>query len=266
MSKRILIACPVRDREFVLSHYLDHIYKVDYKKSIIDLYFIINNSKDNSLQLLKNFQKSHKDEYNSITIETHNDPKIPQDDRSKVIRDNYIYDHLSTLRNMILKKCVELDCDYVLSCDCDILVQPDILNRLLSHNKPIVASLIYNGYLHRPQGCDINYNPIENAWRFPNILKKLSDGTYQHIANYKVKNWKQNPEGTLLEVDFTGAVSIISKDACKVMEYAWNVLGEDLPACQTAQANGFKLYCDVSCYSQHIMSKELLQVYLEGKL
>lgn len=265
MNKRILIGFPVSNREWVLPYFLKHIENIDYDKKLIDIYCIVNNSKDASLQLMQDFKNKYKDEYNSIQIEIYNNSKYPKDERTTIIREQ-IYHFLSELRNKIISKCVTLNCDYLLSVDTDILVPNDILNRLLSHNKDYVAGLIYNGYLFTPRHESFDYNPILNAYKFPNILKLNSQNTYTHVVNYRVKNPNLNEKDTLLEVDFTGAVFLATQDVCKVAKFSWNVQGEDEPFCRTAREAGFKLYCDLSLYSQHMMSKQILDLYINENL
>ena len=66
-------------------------YKLDYDKKLIDIYWIVNNSNDNSLQLLHDFKNKYNKEYNSINIEIYNNSDIPAETRSTQIREKYIY-------------------------------------------------------------------------------------------------------------------------------------------------------------------------------
>jgi hypothetical protein len=50
------------------------------------------------------------------------------------------------------------------------------------------------------------------------------------------------------------------------MEYKEHKLGEDLHASLTAIKAGYTLYCDVSLFSVHCMSEEILNLYLNGEL
>lgn len=247
LDKRILISAPACNRGWILPYYLRNLYNLSYPKEKISLYWIVNNCNDNTFQILSEFEHAHRNEYEKIKIDVFNNEKIPEDNRSEQIRKQFIYEWLSTLRNRILDKCVEWDCDYLISCDTDILMRKDCIEKLLSHDKDVCAGLIANGYLFNPS----------NPFAFPNILKRLENGHYKHIYNSYVKN----KEG-LREVDFTGAVIAISKEVCKVSRYAPDLTyGEDLPWSKSVQSTGYKLYCDCSCYCQHVMSKELLEEF-----
>lgn len=259
MSNKILISCPISNRAFILPYYLQSILKLDYNKKLIDIYWIINNSKDNSLSLLSQFKEKYKNEYNSINIEIYNNKKLPKDERIDVIREKYIYNWLSELRNKILDKCVKLSCDYLLSSDSDILLKPCTLKRLIENNKDICSCLIYNGYL---------FDGIDKAYKHTNMLKKNIYNQYVHITNYKTKFPFKNPKGTLVDLDFSGASMLIKKKVCqnKNIRFGYHKQGEDEVFFRTAINNGFKAYGDISLYQNHIMSPECLDLYLNGKL
>ena len=253
MDKKILISCPVSNRAWVLPYYLRNLYNLDYNKKLIDIYWIVNNSKDNSLELLNAFKEEYENEYNSITIEIYNSKRKFVDDRITEIRREYTYNWLAELRNKMLKKAVKIDVDFLFSSDSDILFTKDTLLRLVEHNEDVVASLIYNGYLY---GDKLGF-------KYPNILRELEKPrTYEHISNYRIKNPQENIKGLLIPVDFTGAIFLIKKDVCANAKFGANLdYGEDEPFCYSARQAGYKLWCDISLYNQHIMSIDLLDEF-----
>jgi hypothetical protein len=256
MEKKVLISCPISNREWILPYYLNHVYNIEYNKKLIDIYWLVNNSKDNSLQFLKDFQKKYEHEYNSITIEIYNKKDMPRDERTTYVRETFTYNWLSELRNKILKKCVKLNCDYLFSCDSDILFPSNVLTKLLSQNKDVIASLIYNGY---------EYASVNEAYKYPNILNK-ANGTYLHVCNYYVKNPHECKEDKVIEIDATGAIILISKRVCEKTNYSFHKLGEDIHWSKSVQDEGFKLYCMLNCFSYHIMSERILDLYKNNKL
>jgi len=274
MDKKILIACPVRDRAWILPHYLEHIYNIDYPKHLISMYFIINNSSDNSYKILEDFKLKHMSEYVNIEIDRMYKPNLPIDARVKDIRDGFTYHWLCELRNKILNKCVEMKYDYLLSCDTDILVPSNIINGLIIDSKTICASLIYNGYKFSPIRMNIyntklpnnTYDSISLAYKYPNILKLNENDKYEHIVNYAVKNPNICDKNKIIDVDGTGAVSLIPFNACKETRYLYDVQGEDMSWSRICKLLGYRLCCKPSIYSQHIMSESLLQDYLNGQL
>lgn len=59
-------------------------------------------------------------------------------------RDRQMYGRLACLRNILAEVALGTDCDALLSVDSDIIVMPDLLERLLATNKAWVAPLVRN--------------------------------------------------------------------------------------------------------------------------
>lgn len=260
MEKTITIAAPIRDREWVLPCYLNHIFNLNYPKEKITLLWIVNESLDNSSNILKQFKFQHINLYNNIHILEKPIIGLDNDSRfinnNKFVRIDQIYKHLANLRNEICDFAIT---DYLFSVDSDILlIDKDIIFKLLSHDKKIVSSIIWNGYefsdkpymysnaIHTKDW--INIAPF-NKINVKNILRK------DHISN-------------LQEVDITGACYLLHKDVYnnKNIRYKEHMHGEDLMFCKNAKEQGYKLYVDVSIYSQHIMNKMCLESWKENKL
>jgi hypothetical protein len=196
-------------------------------------------------------------EYASVQIDFMHKHKLPDDARVLHIRNNYIYQWLSDLRNNLLFMCVKLKCDYLFSCDTDILVPSNVISDLILDEKSICASLIYNGYLFTPKGANSSYDTIMMAYKYPNILNIIKDTNYEHVVNYHVKNPNLCDKDKLINIDATGAALIIPHDVCRDTRYKWDKQGEDIAWSRDCQAKGYKLYCKPSVYSQHIMSEPL---------
>ncbi|OME55384.1 hypothetical protein BSK59_12960 [Paenibacillus odorifer] len=251
--KNILIACPVRNREWILPAYLEHLHSLKYPKKNLSILWVINQSDDNSEQILKKFQREYSHEYRKITIKIFNGSKIvPNDKRIRATRNRYIYNHLAELRNYILSQVGNND--FIFSSDSDILLKPDTLTQLINSDKDIISSIIFNGYKFDK----------ENAWRYPNILKQLSDGKIEHIANSYVKKSPISKISKLLQVDVTGASVLLSKYAATKIKYGYHIQGEDVAFCLEAKKKGFDIWCDIGLFNQHIMDKEMLVDYKKG--
>ncbi|MGR6760430.1 glycosyltransferase [Paenibacillus sp. T2-29] len=243
----VTIAAPIRNRAWILPLYLECIKNIEYPKNRTELLFVLNDSQDESLNLLTEFKKNHL-EYKNIRIEKYS-RNVPEDKRDLNTRNNYIYTHLSKLRNYITSK---VKTDYLMFIDTDILVQPDIINNLLKHNKDIVSGLIWNGYI----------STSDKPYTYPNIMRINSNGFYEHIANNYVKNAPFLSSPILMEVDLTGAVIMLSRKVYKSVKYGFHPQGEDAYFCKMAQDKGFELFCDLSVFSNHIMSPEYLREFL----
>jgi cellulose synthase/poly-beta-1,6-N-acetylglucosamine synthase-like glycosyltransferase len=270
------IIFPVRNRAWILSTFLEHIYEIDYPKDKITIIAMLNDSTDNSDLILYDFQKKYKDEYVDIIIKQKNlkiDNNYGLEDGTRgektFIKEEKtffqidlnsnsawnVYRNLAKLRNLLLYLT---NSDYAFSIDSDIMVKPNILNDLLKHKKDIISSLICNGYMFSK----------EDRYFFKNIMEEVKGAKYCHI----------NPIGLrgLIEVDYTGAVYLISKKAAKSGAKYYDIsevldgreahYGEDAGFCWDLKHKyGFQLWCDTNCKSTHCMSKEWLDKYLDGK-
>jgi glycosyltransferase involved in cell wall biosynthesis len=234
----ITIGCPVRDRSLYLPHYLNCIKNQDYPLEKVTLLFIENDSQDSTLSILNNFKNENSSIFHRIKILNYNQ-NTPSDKRNTIIREQYTYSALSKLRNYWL---AQIKTDFAISCDSDIMMPPDTVKKLVSHNLDYVAGLIVNGYIIKP----------ENPYLFTNILNK-NKLTYKHISDY--------PENSLIEVDFSGAVMCLSKKACKLGIFNWHKQGEDAIFCESLKQQGIKLYCDTGCKCTHLMTDELLEKF-----
>lgn len=248
-NSKILLGCPIRDREWIIPNYLESIYSLDYPKELISLCWIVNQSCDQSEKLLRDFKRQHQNEYRSIEVINYfGNRKIPTDTRINNTRLDYTYHHLADVRNLLLENIG--DNEYLFSVDSDVLVNPNCLKRLLSHQKPIISSLIYNGYLVSP----------EAPWKYTNCMKYHVDGKIGHITNWFIKNAPTLKENKLIQVDVTGAVYLISRDVIDAgVRYAYDIQGEDIPFCLSASEKGFSLWCDLQAYSNHIMDKKMIK-------
>ncbi|MCP1185091.1 ANP1/MMN9/VAN1 family protein [Paenibacillus sp. 1781tsa1] len=246
--KTITIAAPVRNREWILPQYLLKIFEINYPKSLIDLHFVVNDSLDRTFELLTEFKKGNKGLYNNIRIDVINNG-TPEDEREFTVRNKHIYKHLSNLKNYIMTKTRT---DKLIFIDTDILVESDVITKLLKHGKKIISALIYNGYLTNK----------EKPYMYPNIMQLDDKGQYRHITNYHVKTAPTLLCSKLQRVDLTGAVILLDKSVYKSIKYGFHPQGEDAYFCKMAQDNGFELFCDLFAYSQHIMSEQQLREFM----
>ena len=233
MDKKILIGSLIRDRGWILHKFLQHISEIDYPKNRIGMKFIVNDSTDESVQMLETFQALHWEEYLEISIVRHNFGAI-KDKRRAEIRP-IIVKNLAIMRNEMLDSID--DYDYLLSIDCDILPFPDVLKKLLEAEKEIVAGIVNN----------------------------LRDDFWPNLFNQKTgEPWRNYPrENGVFECDVTGAVMLISKAIChnKNIRYGQGEAGEDVDFCNSARDNGYKIYAHPRVTAWHAMRQE---DYLDG--
>lgn len=235
----VTIAAPVRNREFILNQYLNHIYNIEYPRENIELYFVLNDSNDRSESILKQFKILNQAKYRRITIDKYN-RNVPIDTRITGTRDKHIYHHLSVLKNYIMHN---IKTEKLLFIDSDILVPNSVINNLLNAEKDIISGLIYNGYLVDP----------ESPYKYPNIMRLNERDIYEHISNQHIRNAPNCIGQNLIRVDLTGAVWLLDKKVYKKIKFGYHPQGEDAYFCAMAQKNGFDLWCDIGTFCTHIM-------------
>jgi len=245
------IICPVRNRQFVISYFLEHIYNLNYPKNLISIIVCLNDSNDDSDKILTQFKQSHQNEYKNVKILTYN-LNAPPDSRYSSRLD--LYKNLPKIRNLLLQHCTS---DYVFSIDSDILCKPDTLSRLLFAKKDIISAIIYNGYtLH--DSCQEG-----SPWKWTNIMN-IVDGNYVHFSK-RCRQEKYNKD-YIINVDMTGAVYLFTKEVAKSVKYNFHKNGEDLFFCEEAKRQGFKIYCNINLFCDHIMNESILKEYLKGEV
>lgn len=224
----VMVGCPI-SKNRVLPTYLEHIYNLDYPKNNIHLAFLVNNSTDDTYDILDVFKGEHINEYREIDIWDVEGlkPGYLRGDRHK-LRD---YRAFAKIRNVWLSMLSDTD-SYLFSVDSDILLPSNSLKRLLSHGKKLISLLICN----QPH--------IEQY----NILRE------RMFQNKYTSMYGNDFPRKLIEVDATGAAILIHREVIdEGVRYEFHKQGEDLGFCRNARDNGFKIYCDASQEAQHII-------------
>jgi GT2 family glycosyltransferase len=217
-----MLGCPIQNREMVIDRYLDSILKLDYPKRDIHLNFLVNNSTDNTFNILAEFFDKYQEQYGDIHI---------------VIDDNiaggYVdqlnkrdYSKFAIIRNEWLSFLNPQD-THIFSIDSDCLVPADSLNRLLARDKDMVSIL------------------VENAPTFYNVLDYNPKTGYYKAVYPK-------PEG-LVKTDLTAAVFLAKRELIDSgVKWGNAHQGEDVAFCEKAREQGFELYCDATMEAKHL--------------
>jgi len=240
--EKILIAAPIRQRQQVIDEYLDCIYKLDYPKNLICIYFLVNDSTDNTWEKVCEFRSKYLVEYSNIELEYIN-LGSSKDDRTG-IRKKEIYSVLSVLRNKILSYFLTTDCTHLFSIDSDIMVKPDALKVLLSDDKDIISTWISNEFGgKRGNALDfIDQTQKNGDTDGKNII--MSDKNGKPVKALKHIDVSVPTCPDIFMCDITGAVYLIKKSVIESgVRYGYYQAGEDVTFCENAKARGYKLFC-----------------------
>ena len=147
---------------------------------------------------------------------------------------------VDVLRNDIVEKALAEDATHLIFMDVDQIYPVNTINRLLSHNLPIVGASISR-----------RYPPFDKI-----ILRVNKDQN----GYDSVEDWE---EGSLLECDATGTGCILyDMDVFRKLDQPWfqfikdeetgMTIGEDIYLCQRLKDIGYKIFVDTTVEVGHL--------------
>ena len=215
---------------------------IEYPRSNLGYFFAINNSTDDSEQLLRDMYNKYKKEYRSFDLMGYYYPDVAVDTRVGSRR--HIYPVLADLRNVIRKFFLNTDYDYMFTIDSDVLVKPNVLKELLALDTLAASAVIYN---------DKGRGVIGNAM----IIESAEPFRAKHVMLDNV--------GDVFEADLSGACTLYKREVFeRGFFYKDGPVGEDVSfSCQLKEAGiKFKMKKNLA---YHCMTGENLRRYLNGK-
>lgn len=242
--ENIVIGSLVRNRSWSLPQFLNCLQNSNYPPENLAFHFILNDSHDESKQILRKFKADNRKKYRYIRISeiylgTAEDIILPSGARQGHIRPQ-VYPSLAVLRNLLMDSAfLDGKCDYLFAVDSDILVERDTLNLLLAKNKDFTAGVVVNGT--NPQG------------RIFNFLDADCNGTY--FRNTENDEQRVN-SGQPFPVSVTGAVYLLSRKvlANHHCRYMPNSLPEDFSFCSACRKQGFIPFVEPKAFCSHLLT------------
>jgi hypothetical protein len=134
--------------------FLKGIESLDFKKNLLGLYFLVNDSTDSSLSLLEDFKKEKEREFRFIEIEVFN-LGTPPDLRSRALPVSLwqswrgradIYKALRFLWNKALERFANDSAQYFFGVDSDTELRPRVLKELLKTKKDVITTVQFVDY------------------------------------------------------------------------------------------------------------------------
>jgi len=235
----IMITSLIHNRAWILPQFLNCLNNINYPKDKIKYCFIVNNTSDESLQLLKAWNnESLILEYNFKLSKNHGEHKW----------DNNLIKHMAIMRNQTLKMSERFDCEYMVNIDSDILFPPNIIKHLVTSDKKIISPVFFAGW-----GDD-------SGKRFPQVWDRggfeLSDSLLNLVCSRR----------TIVRVGGLGAFTCIHKDVWekgvnydRVYNLPSDMFGEDRDFCTRASVHGFWLFASTYYDLIHVDNKEMLE-------
>lgn len=155
-------------------------------------------------------------------------------------------------RNLAIQQAIDHECTHILFIDDDTAPPPDILEKLIAHDKDIVGGLaLMRSFPHQPILFDF----------------ADSEGRCKH-------HFLEDGEAGLVECVALGlGCALIKTDVFKNLEKPWVRLGElekdhwcdDIGLYRRVRQKGYKIYCDLTVLVGHMQQVIVWPIYQNGK-
>jgi len=236
-EERILILTPLRDAAYYLPKYFDLLTELTYPHNLIDLGFLVGDSKDDTLATLS--MELNRIQKRTDNIPFHSVTIIEKDFGSIISQDveaRHGYDAqaprrklMAKARNYLLYATMKPEHSWVYWRDADIVDSAaDILQDFIAHDKDVlVPNIWFHRYEKSPETgelVDIEGRFDYNSWIESDtgleLAKSLDKDTiivegykeFETGRNYlaKMGDWRQNKDEEI-ELDGIGGVNIVVK-------------------------------------------------------
>lgn len=166
-------------------------------------------------------------------------------------------------RNMIIQQALDNNCTHVLFLDDDTAPPPDLLTRLLAHDKDIVTGLYFmRAFPHQPIIFDYADENGKCAWH---LLNPGETGLIEIVAS--------GLGACLIKIDVFRKMVELGLAPETAHGRAWVQLGElekdhwcdDIGFFRRVREAGYKMYCDLDIKVGHFTQVTVLPNYIDGK-
>lgn len=236
-EERILLCVPLRDAEAHLAMFFSHMRNFTYPHRLIDLAFLVSDSKDNTLQVLVDgleaiqADEDPKQHYGEISImEKDFGQKVNQDVESRhgFAAQASRRKLMAQARNWLLSAALRPYHSWVYWRDVDVETAPfTILEDLMRHNKDVIVPNVWRplpDWLGGEQPYDLNsWQESETALALADTLDEdavIVEGYAEYATWRPHLAYLRDPYGDPdmeMEIDGVGGVSILAK--AKVFRY-----------------------------------------------
>lgn len=230
-NERVLFLVPLRDAVPHMPMFFGHMVNLTYPHNLIDLAFLVSDSKDDTLKVLNNYlaeiQASPDSSKRFGTIE------IYEKDFGQAIGQGFSDRHgfaaqgprrklMARARNWLLSAALRPDHSWVYWRDIDVqTVPPTILEDLMAHDKDVIVPNVWRplpDWLGNEQPYDLNsWQESETGLQLADTLDEdavIVEGYVEYATWRPHLAYLRDPYGdpfVEMELDGIGGVSILSK-------------------------------------------------------
>ena len=148
--------------------------------------------------------------------------------------------NITYCRRLLRKKMLEENYDYLLFIDSDVMVQPDIIKKLIQHKKTICSGIFMSTF------------PL------PDGRKVVAPVLYDFAPGGKLRlmQKKEILDDSLKKVAVCGfGCCLLRRDVLEKVDFRWyeqSKSGEDVAFCHDAAQIGFEAFVDCSVRTWHL--------------
>ncbi|KAG7258470.1 hypothetical protein CRUP_015487 [Coryphaenoides rupestris] len=143
LAPRVLVALVCRNAEHSLPFVLGGLERLRYPKERLAVWVATDHNEDNTTAILRDWLTKVQSLYHYVEWRPKELPSEYEDGDGPKQWTNLRYAHVMKLRQAALDSAREMWADYFLAMDCDnLLVNPDVLWKLIGENKTIVAPML----------------------------------------------------------------------------------------------------------------------------
>ncbi|KAF2010068.1 glycosyltransferase family 62 protein [Aaosphaeria arxii CBS 175.79] len=230
-EERILLCAPLRDASPHLPMFFSHLKNLTYPHNLIDLAFLVGDSKDNTLQLLEDSLKEL--QANEDSRQHFGEISIMQKDFGQKVNQDVESRHgfaaqagrrksMAQARNWLLSAALRPTHSWVYWRDVDVETAPfTILEDLMRHNKDVIVPNVWRplpDWLGGEQPYDLNsWQESETALALADTLDEdavIVEGYAEYATWRPHLAYLRDPYGDPdmeMEIDGVGGVSILAK-------------------------------------------------------
>lgn len=262
MSKySVLIGSPIRQKPEILKEFLLALSYLDNSDIQLDFIFIDDNDDPNSSVYLSEFEKNRTIVQNAKEIEMDSNPRDTYlcNDTTHYWKEQLVW-RVSEFKNMMIKRAIDNEYDYLFLIDSDILLHPQTIRHLIDTGKDIISEIFWTAWT--PGGQE-----LPNVWLYD--IYDMSRRSRGEVLSAEERVARQQSflnqlkVAGVYEVGGLGACTLISRKALltgvsfkeiKNLSF-W---GEDRHFCVRANALGLDLFVDTNFPAYHIFRESLL--------
>lgn len=230
-GERVLYLVPLRDAVPHMSMFFSHMENLTYPHTLIDLAFLVSDSKDDTLNVLRQYLEKLQE--NPDTTKRFGTIEIYEKDFGQAIGQGFSDRHgfaaqgprrklMARARNWLLSVALRPDHSWVYWRDADVqTVPPTIMEDLMGHNKDVIVPNVWRplpDWLGNEQPYDLNsWQESETGLQLADQLDEdacIVEG-YPEYATWRPHlAYLRDPYGdpnVEMELDGIGGVSILAK-------------------------------------------------------